>query len=82
MLKTLQTKYIDPDMQVLMEEGVIDDSFSVKKPWILEAFLLDHFKKEIGAYVAGIRDREKKYKEDHAETRIVVNVEGMGKKAK
>lgn len=80
MLKTLQTKYIDADMQVLMEEGVIDKTFSVKKPWIIEAFLLDRFKKDLGAYVTAIKEREKKYKEDHAETRIVVNVEGGKKK--
>ena len=73
MLKTLQDKYIDSDIKLLIEEGVLSEDMSITKRWIIEAFIVDKFKKELGAYVRSIIEREKKYKEDHAETRIVVN---------
>ena len=73
MLRTLQNKYIDPDIKLLMEEGVLDEGMSVEKQYIINSFIVDMFKKELGKYVKEIKDREKQYKEDHAETRIVVN---------
>ena len=73
MLKTLQNKYIDPDIKLLMEEGVLDENMSVQKQYIINSFIVDMFKKELGKYMEDIRAREKQYKEDHAETRIVVD---------
>lgn len=73
MLKTLQEKYIDADIKVLIENGVLSEDMSVEKQYIINAFIVDMFKKELGTYVKAIVTREKEYKEDHAETRIVVN---------
>jgi hypothetical protein len=73
MLRTLQDKYIDPDIKVLIEEGVLNEGMGIEKRHIVEAFIVDKFRKELCAYVKDIKEREKKYKEDHAETRIVVD---------
>ena len=63
MLKTLQDKYIDSDIKLLIEEGVLTEDMGIAKRWIIEAFIVDKFKKELGTYVRGIVEREKKYKE-------------------
>ena len=73
MLRTLQDKYIDQDIKLLMEEGILDEGMSVQKQYIVNSFIVDMFKKELGKYVRAIKEREMKYKEEHAETRIVVN---------